>query len=98
INIWERVKSLGYPTEKPIVIMNARDDRLDRTEQFANEVLPALDIDTLIAIGTGTSPIANAYKNHIIKANHYLDLEDYETKDIMDQLIPFLHNRTIYGV
>src|SRR5699024_6472149 len=62
INIWERIKKIGYPVAQPVIIMNARDDRLDRTNQFAYEVLPELDIDTLVAIGKGTGPITAAYK------------------------------------
>lgn len=98
INIWERIKQLGYPTEKPVIIMNCRDDRVDRTEQFAEEVLPELDIDTLVAIGKGTNPITYAYEDGTIPSNNYLNLEGYDTDEIINELMPFFQNRTIYGV
>src|SRR5690625_7226686 len=46
INIWKRMEQQGYPTERSIIIMNCRNDRVDRTIQFAVDVLPHLPIDT----------------------------------------------------
>ncbi len=98
INIWKRVKELGYPTDKPVIIMNARDDRVDRTEQFVEDVLPHLDIDTLVVIGSGASPITQAYNKEKIKVANYLNLEGYNTPEIMGSLQPYLKGRTIYGI
>ena len=40
--IWQRVKDLGYLNDKVAVIMNCRQDRMDRTMQFAEDVLPLM--------------------------------------------------------
>ncbi|WP_440614937.1 poly-gamma-glutamate synthase PgsB, partial [Bacillus subtilis] len=44
LNIWKRVKEIGYPTDDPIIIMNCRADRVDRTQQFANDASSTLNI------------------------------------------------------
>jgi poly-gamma-glutamate synthase PgsB/CapB len=98
LNIWERVGMLGYPTQDPIVIMNCRPDRVDRTEQFANDVLPHMQIDCLMVIGTTTSPIVEAYKAGKIKAREVLDLEDQPTKVIYQAIKERMAGRMIYGV
>ncbi|SDZ46369.1 poly-gamma-glutamate synthase PgsB/CapB [Evansella caseinilytica] len=84
--IWQRVQQLGYTGDYPIVIMNCRQDRVDRTEQFAAEVLPKMSIGKLILIGELTSPIKNKYKLGTIRAEALLDLEGKETTEIMKAL------------
>lgn len=98
INIWERVQKLGYPTEKPIIIMNCRADRVDRTEQFALDVLPYIPCKLLIVIGETTSPIANNFHNGNIPASEFLNLENEVTEVLMEKLKPYLSNTVIYGI
>nr|WP_281242367.1 poly-gamma-glutamate synthase PgsB [Alteribacillus persepolensis] len=98
LNIWERIKQLGYPTHNSIVIMNCREDRVDRTEQFALDVLPYIEMKALVLVGETTNPIAEAYQAGNIPAEKLLDLEYYETEDIFDQLHPYLENTVVYGV
>lgn len=62
LNIWKRVKEIGYPTDDPIIIMNCRADRVDRTQQFANDVLPYIEASELILIGETTEPIVKPTK------------------------------------
>ncbi|MGG1911774.1 poly-gamma-glutamate synthase PgsB [Priestia megaterium] len=98
LRIWERVGEIGYSVDSPIVIMNCRPDRVDRTEQFARDVLPYIKADILVLIGETTSPIMDAYNEGIIPAKEIWDLEGYSTEGIFDRLRPELHNRMIYGV
>ncbi|WP_337133564.1 poly-gamma-glutamate synthase PgsB [Priestia megaterium] len=98
LRIWERVGEIGYSVDSPIVIMNCRPDRVDRTEQFARDVLPYIKADILVLIGETTSPIMDAYNEGIIPAKEIWDLEGYSTEGIFDKLRPELHNRMIYGV
>src|SRR5699024_6181807 len=51
LNIWKRLVELGYPENDPLIIMNCRPDRVDRTEQFAHDFLPHIEIGTLIVVG-----------------------------------------------
>lgn len=98
INIWERVKSLGYPTENSFIVMNCRADRYDRTEQFANDVLPHLPCKTLVMIGEVTQPIVESFNNGKLPAEHLLNLENYTTTQIIEEIKPYLTGTVIYGV
>lgn len=98
LRIWERVGEVGYSVDSPIVIMNCRPDRVDRTEQFARDVLPYINTDILVLIGETTSPIMDAYNEGIIPAKEIWNLEGHGTEEIINKLRPELHNRMIYGV
>ena len=98
LRIWERVGEVGYSVDSPIVIMNCRPDRVDRTEQFARNVLPYINTDILVLIGETTSPIMDAYNEGIIPAKEIWNLEGHSTEEIINKLRPELHNRMIYGV
>ncbi|SDZ16580.1 poly-gamma-glutamate synthase PgsB/CapB [Thermoactinomyces sp. DSM 45892] len=98
LNIWERVSTLGYPTQDPIVIMNCRADRVDRTEQFARDVLPFIQIDTLVLIGQTTQPIIDEYRANRIVCNQLLNLENEPTEVIMDAIRSKLVGCCVYGV
>ncbi|MBH0173698.1 poly-gamma-glutamate synthase PgsB [Fictibacillus sp. 23RED33] len=98
LKIWDRIVELGYPTEKPVVIMNCRADRVDRTEQFSKDVLPYIDAEILILIGETTSPILNEFDKGNIKAKEVWNLEGYGTEEIFNKIIPVLNNTVIYGV
>ncbi|MFK7679173.1 poly-gamma-glutamate synthase PgsB [Bacillus sp. Wb] len=98
LRIWERVGEVGYSVDSPIVIMNCRPDRVDRTEQFARDVLPYINTDILVVIGETTSPIMDAYNEGMIPAKEIWNLEGHSTEEIVDKLRPELHNRMIYGV
>ncbi|MBM7095662.1 poly-gamma-glutamate synthase PgsB [Bacillus sp. H-16] len=98
LNIWERVKQLSYPTDEPVVIFNARSDRVDRTEQFVKQVLPYIPADTLIVMGQGTKPVVDAYQEGAFPVNKMLDLEGDDTDEIIRVLKPYLSGKTIYGV
>lgn len=98
INIWRRVEQLGYPSDKPFVIMNCRADRVDRTEQFARDVLPFIEAEAVVLIGETTSPIVDEYNKGNIPANQLFDLEGYTTDEIYRELEPYLTNTVFYGV
>ncbi len=79
--------------------MNCRADRVDRTQQFARDVLPYIDgIGDLVLIGETTSPIVDAYNEGLIKANELHNLENKSTEQILEVLEGKLSNRVIYGV
>ncbi|MGN1032649.1 MAG: poly-gamma-glutamate synthase PgsB, partial [Intestinibacter sp.] len=91
VNIWERVKELDYDTEDPIVIMNCREDRVDRTEIFVSHVFPNIQTHTLVAIGEVTDPITTAYKNgEFPNVKNYIDLEYAEPDKIIETIYPLL--------
>ena len=99
VNIWERVKELEYNTEDPIVIMNCREDRVDRTEIFVSDVFPKIQTHTLVAIGEVSEPITTAFNNgQFPNVKNYINLEYAEPDKIMETLTPLLKDRMVFGV
>lgn len=98
LNIWERIKSQGYPTKYPIILMNCRADRVDRSIQFATDVLPYLPIDTLVLIGEEVDPIKNAVKSGKLKVNQLVELQGKSTDEIYETLFEITSNNVIYGI
>ena len=99
VNIWERVKELEYNTEEPIVIMNCREDRVDRTEIFVSDVFPKIQTHTLVAIGEVSEPITTAFNNgQFPNVKNYINLEYAEPDKIMETLNPLLKDRMVFGV
>ncbi|WP_085994241.1 poly-gamma-glutamate synthase PgsB [Oceanobacillus senegalensis] len=98
LNIYNRVRMLGYYPDKLVVIMNCRSDRVDRTESFATDVLPHLDMEALFLIGQTTKPIIDSYQEGNINVENLYNLEGIETREIMENLEDYLHDHTIYGI
>ncbi|NEU30209.1 poly-gamma-glutamate synthase PgsB [bacterium LRH843] len=98
LKIWERLGELGYPTQSPVVIMNCRADRVDRTEQFAVDVLPYIEMKALVLIGETTRPIVEEYEAGNIPAERIYDFEEWTTEEIFMELQEFLSDTVIYGV
>lgn len=98
INIWKRILEQGYSGDNSIVVMNCRNDRVDRTIQFVEDVLPHLEISTLIVIGTTVEPVLNAVKNNLIKVDELLNLEHKTATEVFNILTKKLNNNIIFGV
>ncbi|MDA2178519.1 poly-gamma-glutamate synthase PgsB [Bacillus cereus] len=98
LRIWERVSSFKYSEKAPIIIMNCRADRVDRTEQFARDVLPYIEAEILLAIGETTAPIKDFYEKGLIPANLFVDLEGRSTEEIMNAMRPYIRGRIVYGI
>ena len=78
--------------------MNCRADRVDRTEQFARDVLPRLDIGTLVLIGEATDPITKEFAAGKISAESLLDFEGRETEEVLRAIEDKFSGRVIFGV
>ncbi|EMK2598546.1 poly-gamma-glutamate synthase PgsB [Bacillus cereus] len=98
LRIWERVSSFKYSEKAPIIIMNCRADRVDRTEQFARDVLPYIEAEILLAIGETTAPIKDFHEKGVIPANLFVDLEGWSTEEIMNAMRPYIRGRIVYGI
>jgi gamma-polyglutamate synthase len=97
--VWEHIEDRELPSDRLTVIMNCRDDRMDRTERFASDVLPHLPIDTLVVTGRQTRPILHAANGggHI-EAREVLDLTDASAEEVLAALEDSLAGRIVYGV
>ena len=99
VNIWERVGELGYDIIDPIVIMNCRQDRVDRTEIFVSDVFPKIQTHTLVGIGEVTEPIKTAFEQgKFPNVKNYIDLEYANPETIIEKIYPLLQDRILFGV
>ncbi|NJP38485.1 poly-gamma-glutamate synthase PgsB [Bacillus luteus] len=97
-NIWNKILASGYRHRHKAVIMNCRDDRVDRTIQFAEEVLPELKMDTLIVAGKAVQPIVRAYEEGSIQVNKLINLEKADTEEVIDELKKLPDETLLYGI
>ncbi|PGU00829.1 poly-gamma-glutamate synthase PgsB [Bacillus cereus] len=98
LRIWERVNSFKYSEKAPIIIMNCRADRVDRTEQFDKDVLPYIEAEILIAIGETTAPIKNFHEKGLFPTKLFIDLEGCSTEEILKSMRPYIRGRIVYGI
>src|SRR5699024_2503303 len=78
--------------------MHCRNDRVDRTIQFVEDVLPHLEISTLVVIGTTGEPVINAVNDNIIKVDEFMNLEHKNTTDMYNVLTNKLDDNIIFGL
>ncbi len=97
-NIWERIHEEYPQLQRKIVIMNCRDDRVDRTIQFAKEVLPDLQMDQLILTGKTVGPIVEAYEKDKIPAKELINLENQKPEAVLELLQDMPGNSMIFGI
>ncbi|MFA1819807.1 poly-gamma-glutamate synthase PgsB [Virgibacillus oceani] len=98
INIWNKIQEQDYPSENKVVIMNCRDDRVDRTIQFAEEVLPKIDAHKLILTGKNVTPVVQAYEDGKLSITTLINLEKQSTVQIMGSITELEPNSLIYGI
>ncbi len=98
LGLWDDVVRRGYPAQGAIVIMNCRADRMARTRQFAEEVLPHLPIATLVIAGAETQAVRRAAQEGRIAAEEVLDHTGDDPEAVVDALAPRLSGRVVLGV
>jgi len=85
--------------EKPIVVMNCRSDRVDRTYQFAHDCLPMMGDIQLVVIGDKVEPIDRAYhKGNIPNASVYKNLSNKSVRQIINELTPMLDGHILFCI
>ncbi|SEH87892.1 poly-gamma-glutamate synthase PgsB/CapB [Halobacillus karajensis] len=98
LNIWERIQQLDYPDEERTIVMSCRSDRVERTIDFAENVLPHIEMERLIVMGESVWPITQAYEEGKIRPLNLLNLEKASTEVIVDQLQQLPDHSVIYGI
>nr|WP_256521919.1 poly-gamma-glutamate synthase PgsB [Halobacillus sp. A5] len=98
LNIWERIKEQGYPVDDVTVVMNCRHDRVERTIEFAEKVLPYMEINRLVIIGKEAHPILSAYDEGKIRTNHIVNLEKQPVEKAVDYINRLPDHALVYGI
>lgn len=96
--IWDHITAIGYPTKNPMVIVNCRPDRVDRTQQIAEEVLPNMDIAILVVMGQTVRPITEVVNAKKISLQKYINAEGLSPHEVYKLIKDYFINRMIYGV
>lgn len=96
--IWEHITALGYPTKNPMVIMNCRPDRVDRTLQLAEEVLPNMDIGILVAMGQTVNPITEVVNSKKISPQKYINAGGLSPHEVYKTIKDSFRNRVIFAI
>ncbi|WP_313162637.1 poly-gamma-glutamate synthase PgsB [Sedimentibacter sp.] len=96
--IWNHITAIGYPTKSPMVIVNCRPDRVDRTQQIAEEVLPNMDVAILVAMGETVKPITEVVNSKKITLQKYINAEGLSPHEVYELIKEYFMNRMIYGV
>ncbi|AOT71922.1 poly-gamma-glutamate synthase PgsB [Geosporobacter ferrireducens] len=96
--IWNHITAMGYPTENPMVIVNCRPDRVDRTLQMAEDVLPNMKIDILVAMGESVKSITEGVNAKKISPQKYINADGLSPHEVYELIKDYLINRTIFGV
>ncbi|MFZ7104936.1 MAG: poly-gamma-glutamate synthase PgsB [Peptococcaceae bacterium] len=96
--IWEHITAIGYPTQNPLVIVNCRPDRVDRTLQLAEDVLPNINIDILVAMGDTVKPITEGVNTKKISPRKYINAEGLSPHEVYKMIKSYFINRVIFGI
>ncbi|REJ09266.1 poly-gamma-glutamate synthase PgsB [Halobacillus trueperi] len=98
LNIWERIQQLDYPDQERTIVMSCRSDRVERTIDFAENVLPHIEMERLIVMGESVWPITKAYEEGKIRPLNLINLEKASTEVIVEHLKELPDDSVIYGI
>ena len=96
--IWDHVTAVGYKTDNPMVIVNCRSDRVDRTLQLAEDVLPNMKIDILVAMGMTVSPVTEGVNSKKIAPGKYINAEGLSPHEVYQMIRDYFLDRVIFGI
>lgn len=83
----------------PIILMNCRPDRVDRTKQFVIDFFPKIPGATLIGIGQSTGFIKSAWRKGKLKnIEEYIDLDRMPVETVIKRISPMLNGRAVICV
>lgn len=89
----------GDYADNPIILMNCRPDRVDRTKQFVLDFFPYIPNATLIGMGQNTNFMRAAYRKGKLKnITEYIDMDRIPVEEVLERIIPLLNNRVIICV
>ena len=98
VKMFERTFGENTAGRTPLYVMNCREDRVDRTEQFAKDVFPHLPPGVVVAVGGVTRPIADGVRSGGVEAVEFLDLEGATTEQVIEEIDRRLDGHFIFGL
>ncbi len=100
LKIWELLHEIeGIPLEKPLLLFNARADRVDRTTLFGRDFFPKMPASELMVIGqSGKTLVKDANQGRYPGIERVYDLTDRPLEDVLGALLPRAADRTVFGI
>ncbi|MDD6022789.1 MAG: poly-gamma-glutamate synthase PgsB [Oscillospiraceae bacterium] len=99
LEIMDCLQDENIPMDCPVVVMNCRPDRVDRTTQFAHDCLPYMGRIHLLVIGEKADPIKKAYAHGKLKnLASYKCMERQPVRKIMEVLLPMMSQNVVIGI
>lgn len=103
LEIWNTINEMGYAEgmdRKPLVVFNARPDRVDRTKQFVDDCIPFISDDLdLLAMGEVTSPLVDGIKDGTMpNVDKYYDLEFSDAKALKNKIYELMDGRVVFYI
>lgn len=98
LSIWDRLKDSAFMKDDTMIIMNCREDRVDRTKDFCENVLPYLPANKLVLIGRNVYPALKAMEKGLLPYNRVINLEAEDREMILETVKREANGSTIYGV
>jgi hypothetical protein len=90
---------MDLPKEDPIVVINCRPDRVDRSMQFARDCLSLMGPIRLFVIGEKAEPIDHAYqRGKLPNVTEYRNLSNRTVRQIMNELTPLLDEHILFCI
>ncbi len=92
--IWELLKPYQSPDKKIIVLVNGRDDRIQRNEQLG-EFIAQLEADYFILVGKYTNALANKAISLGLSHHKIIDLGGNPVDEIFEQVLSLTSSKSL---
>lgn len=95
ILIWDMLKPLFTKEKTVIVIVNCRQDRVQRTESLADLITRKLSADYFILVGESTLPLYNRALHHGLPAARMFDFGGRTPEEVFQKVVSFAEQKAI---
>lgn len=96
--IYRRLVEMDYDRYPLAIIVNCRSDRVDRTKQMAQDVLPNLPCSHIIVIGSAVGHVRRCYSRGLYRCDHFWDLENASGTEIIAKLAELPNDSLLMGI
>ena len=99
LEILSRISEGPLPKNDAMLILCCRDDRVDRTHQFAKDFLPYVEMSQMLVIGTGALEIVHDFQQGKYPGiGECIDLSGQKADTIIEEVTKRMNNNVIFCV